>query len=306
MNWFLIALINPLAHSVANHFDKYLLSKHIKGGTVGALIVFSSLFAVVALPIIILIKPDILATVTFWQAAVLILNGALVSVAIALYLYALDVDEASYVAPFIQFYPLFGFVLSYLFLGEVLTSNQIFAGLFIVLGSLLLSIEFTKAKRKFKTKLIVLMIGSCFFYALNAVIFKAIAIDQGFLNSLFWDMLGKFLFGVGIFLSIKPYKDQFLNLIESNGVKIVLLNMLNEVVGLVGELATIFAVLYAPVALVQSVSGVQPLFVLILGVLITIHFPRFGKEELSRRHMTQKITGISIVTIGVLFLSFFG
>jgi drug/metabolite transporter (DMT)-like permease len=305
MNWFLIALINPLAHSIANHFDKYLLSKHIKGGTVGALIVFSSLFAFVALPVIFIIRPDILTSVSWLEALILIVNGSFVSIAVALYLYALNIDEASYVAPFFQFYPLFGFVLGFIFLGEGLTANQFLAALFIVLGSLLLSIEFTKAKPKFKGKLIALMIGSSFFYAMNAVIFKSIAVDQGFINSLFWDMLGKFLFGVVLFLSFSKYRRQFLNLIESNGTKIVILNIFSELIGLVGELAIILAVLYAPIALVQSVTGVQPLFVLLLGVIITIHFPKFGKEEMSHRHLAQKITGIAIVTAGVIFLSFF-
>ncbi len=303
MNWFLIALINPLAHSVANHFDKYLLSKHIKGGTVGALIVFSSLFSFFALPILYFLRPNILTSVNWIEALVLIINGAFVSIAVALYLYALNIDEASYVAPFFQFYPIFGFFLSFILLGEILTSSQIFGAIFIILGSIVLSLEFNKVKKKFKKRLIALMLGSSFFYALNAVVFKLIAIDQGFLDSLFWDMLGKFLFGIFILLSLAKYRDQFINLIKSSGVKITILNLLNEVIGLAGELAVVLAVLYAPVVLVQSVTGVQPIFVLLLGILITLHFPKFGKEEMSKRHLAQKITGILIVTTGVLVLT---
>ena len=165
MNWFLIALINPLAHSVANHFDKYLLSKHIKGGTVGSLIVFTSLFSFFALPVIFIFNSNVLSSVGWSDAIVLIINGSFVSIAVALYLYALDLDEASYVAPFFQFYPIFGFILSYLFLGEVLVVNQFIGALFIILGSIILSIEFTKVEQKFKKKLILYMIGSSFFYA---------------------------------------------------------------------------------------------------------------------------------------------
>jgi drug/metabolite transporter (DMT)-like permease len=303
MNWFLIALINPLAHSIANHFDKYLLSKHIKGGTVGALIVFSSLFTFVALPIMLIIRPEILTSVSVLQAVLLIINGALVSIAIAFYLYALNLDEASYVAPFFQFIPLFGFALGYIFLGEVLTRDQFLAALLIVLGSLLLSIEFTKARGRFKSKVITLMIASSFFYALNAVIFKLIAVDQGFLESLFWDMLGKFLFGFLIFLSVRKYRQQFFNLIEKSGFKIMVLNIASEIIGLIGELAIVLAVLLAPIALVQSVGVVQPLFVLLIGVLLTIHFPKYVKEEMSHRHLAQKFVGIGIVTVGVLILT---
>lgn len=304
MNWFLIALINPLAHSIANHFDKYLLSKHIRGGTVGALIVFTSLFSFLALPIIYLINPDVLSSVSFIDGLILIINGSFVSIAVALYLYALNIDEASYVAPFFQFYPIFGFILSFIFLGEVLARNQIFGAIFVILGSVILSLEFTKVESRFKKKLIIFMVGSSFFYALNAVIFKSIAVSQGFTDSLFWDMLGKFLFGVLILISFKKYRNQFLSLIENNGRKIMVLNLLSEAAGLIGELAVILAVLYAPIVLVQSITGLQPLFVLILGVIITLHFPKFGKEEMNHRHLLQKIIGILIVTTGVAFLTF--
>lgn len=305
MNWFLIALINPVAHAFVNHFDKYLLSKYVKGGTVGALILFSALFAVVALPIILLIKPDVLSTASLMQAVILMVNGAFLTLGIILYLYAIDSDEASYVAPFMQFYPVFGYLLGFFFLKEVLNLNQILAAVLILGGSLLLSIELTAGKKKFKTKLLFLMIGACFFYSINAVIFKSIAVDQGFLNSLFWDLSGKFLFGVILFFSIKSYRVEFVNMIENNGFTVIALNIINEIIGLVGELATVFAVLFAPVALVQSITGLQPLFVLIFGIFLTLTFPKFVQESLLKKHLIQKIVGVVVVTVGVFLLDFY-
>ena len=174
MNWFLIALINPIAHAFVNHFDKYLLSKYVKGGTVGALILFSSLFAVFALPIIYFINPGVIGGITFMQGVILMVNGAFLTIGIILYLYAIDSDEASYVAPFMQFYPVFGFILGFLLLKEVLSVNQIFAGVLIVVGSIILSYELSPGKKKFKLRLVALMLGACFFYSINAVIFKMI------------------------------------------------------------------------------------------------------------------------------------
>lgn len=304
MNWFLIALINPIAHAFVNHFDKYLLSKYVKGGTVGALILFSSLFAVVALPIIYFINPGVIGGITFMQGLILMVNGAFLTIGIILYLYALDTDEASYVAPFMQFYPVFGFILGFVLLKEVLNLNQILAAILIVIGSIILSYELTPGKKRFKLKLVSLMIGACFFYSINAVIFKAIAVDEGFTTSLFWDMAGKFVFGVILFLSLKSYQTEFIGMIKNNGFKVVILNVINEIIGLIGEIATVFAVLLAPVALVQSLTGLQPVFVLIIGIFLTIFFPRFAKESLSRNHLLQKIIGVVIVTMGVFLLDF--
>lgn len=305
MNWFLIALITPVVHAFVNHFDKFLLSKYMKGGTVGALIMFSSLFAVVALPIIWIINPSVLSSVSLSQGLILMGNGVFLTMAILLYLYAMDLDEASYVAPFFQLIPVFGLFFGYTILGETLTTNQLIAGGFILLGSLLLSIELAGKDSKIKTKLVLLMIGSSLFYAANAVIFKSVAASQGFLDSLFWDFLGKFLFGVILFFVVRSYREQFIYLLRVSGAKIVGLNIVNEILGLIGEMALVFAVLFAPVALVQSVSGLQPAFVLIFGVLITVFIPQFGKESLQKKHLIQKIIGIVVITVGVYLLELF-
>jgi uncharacterized membrane protein len=302
MNWFLIALINPIAHAFANHFDKYLISRYIKEGSVGALILFMTLFAVVALPVIYIIHPDVFATISMFRVVVLTLNGCLSALAVMLYFYAINEDEASYVAPFFQLIPVFGFALGYFILHETLTGHQILAAALIVLGGFLLSIELSNGSARIKGKLVLLMLGSSFFYAINAVIFKSIAIHQGFLDSLFWDMSGKVILGILLFLEVRTYREQFINLIRVNRFSIIGLSMINEILALVGEIALILAVLFAPVVLVQSVSGLQPAVVLIIGIIITLFFPKLGKESLQTKHLAQKIFGTIIITVGVFLL----
>lgn len=302
MNWFLIALINPVAHAFINHFDKYLISKFIKGGAVGALILFSSLFAVVLLPILLIIDFGILSNITLFRAVILMVNGTFLTLAILLYLYALEHEEASIVAPLFQLIPVFGFIAGYFILGETISGNEIAAAALIIVGGAVLSMEFAGRKSKLKWRLVALMIGSSLFYAVNAVIFKSIAVDQGFTDSLFWDMLGKVLLGVGLFLGVKSYRDQFLNLLKSNRYTVIGLNVINEIIGLVGEVALIFAVLFAPVVLVQSVGGLQPMFVFLFAILFTFLFPSFAKESFAKRDLIQKVLGIVIITAGVYLL----
>ncbi len=302
MNWFLVALINPVAHAFVNHFDKYLVSKYTKESSVGALILFSALFAVVALPILLFINPSVLSSVTIFQAIVLMINGALLMVAVLFYLYAIESHEASHVAPLFQLVPVFGFILGYFFLDEVLTKNQFLAAGLIIAGSTVLSLELGESRTKLKSKLVIMMLGSSFFYAINAVIFKQIAVEQGFIDSLFWDMLGKVLFGVSILIFIKSYRRDFISLIKTHKHSVIFLNIINEIIGLGGEVALIYAVLFAPVALVQSVGGLQPVMVFIIGLVITVFFPRFGQESMLKHHLAQKIIGIGIISVGVYLL----
>ena len=84
---------------------------------------FSSLFAVVALPILFYINPSILSSVTFFQAIILMINGALLMVAVLFYLYALESHEASHAIPMFELIPILSFFMGYFILGEVRVDN---------------------------------------------------------------------------------------------------------------------------------------------------------------------------------------
>lgn len=304
MNWFIIALITPLAHAAVNHIDKHLISKYLKGGQVGSLVLFSALFAVVTLPFIGWFNPEVFS-IAGGDALILILSGFLLVFAYICYFYALDLDEASFVAPMFQMIPVFGFFLSFLFLGEVISGKELGASLVVILGAIILSLELEgSGKIKFKRMGLLLMAGASFFTAINAVLFKFVTdSQQGFWVSIFWAFLGKVLCGVLIFFLIKSYRDQFLVVLKENKTSILSLNGLNEALGLLGEGAVSFAVLLAPVALVQVVSGFQPVFVLLYGVILTLFFPQFGVESMTKKHLVQKITGISIILVGSILLN---
>ena len=303
MNWFLIALINPIAHALVNHLDKYLISRFTKGNSVGTLILFSALFSVVMLPILLVFNPGIITAVTLGQAVLLMINGGLLVVAILCYLYALEADEASYVAPLFQLIPVFGLAAGFILLKETLGLHQVLAGSLIVGGSLVLTLEFSGQRPRLKTKVLLLMAGSSLLYALNAAIFKLVATNGGFANSLFWDMTGKFIFGVALFAFVRSYRQQFIYLLKTNGKTVILLNVFNEVLATVGEVALVLAVLYAPVALVQSIGGLQPLFVFIIGAILTLFFPKIGKESFTPIAIVQKLFGIVVISAGLYFLN---
>lgn len=303
MNWFLIALITPLAHAAVNHIDKYLIQKYLRGSNVGSLVLFSALFAVIALPVVYWMDPTVF-NVSTYDAVLLIINGALLVLAYICYFYALSQDEASLVVPLFQFVPIFGFILGYFILGETLSKTQLLGSIIIIFGAILLSLRLGNNRVHIKKSVLWLMTGSSLCYAINGVLFKFITeTQQRFLPSLFWDFTGKVLFGLLLFATVTSYRRQFLVVLKENKASILSLNALNELLALAGESASVFAVLLAPVVLVQVIGGFQPLFVFIYGVLLTLLFPWLSKESLAKKDLFQKIVGIGIVTIGTIVLN---
>ena len=303
MNWFLIALITPITHAAVNHIDKHLISKYLKGTEVGSLVLFSALFAIFALPIVAIIDNSMFS-VSGRDIAILMVNGALLVLAYIFYFHALLKDEASFVAPLFQMVPVLGFVLGYTVLGETLTLFEILGSLIVIGGAIILSLDLSEGVIVLKKGIILFMLGSSVLYAINGVLFKFVTeTQQHFWPSLFWDFTGKLIFGILIFAFVGRYRRQFINVIKENKFSILALNALNEVLGLLGEGAMVFAVLLAPVALVQVVSGFQPMFVFIYGVILTIFFPHLGKESLSKKYLLQKIIGIATIIGGTIFIN---
>ncbi len=302
MSWFLIALITPITHAAANHIDKHILSRYLKGGQIGSLVLFSAFFGIVFLPFIGWFHPEAFA-VGPRDIALLLVNGAFSVLALLFYFKALDRDEASYVVPLFQMVPVMSFVLGYVILGESLTAQNAAASLLIVSGSIVLAIEMGKGKWHMKREVLLFMVLSSLCITLNGILFKFVTGNvQAFWPSLFWDFAGKVVFGAILFFFLTNYRRAFFSFLRENKTSMLALVAVNELIFLIGEGALAFAVLLAPVALVQVVSGFQPAFVFVYGVLLTRFFPQFGVESMTKRHLLQKGIGIAVIILGTALL----
>ncbi|MGA9474449.1 MAG: EamA family transporter [Terriglobales bacterium] len=210
------------------------------------------------------------------------------------YLRAIQSEEASVVAPLFQTSTLFTFMFAYVFLGEVLSWAQIGGGALIVCGALILSLDMSFRFRRFKLRLILLMLVSTLVLALSSVIFKFFAVRDQFWITTFWIYAGEALFGLGI-IAVAHYRRQFVALFRRNPGAILAINGANELVNLGGGLAVRFASLLAPVALVSAISSTTTLFVFAFGILLTVLFPKLGRENLSWHVLAQKGLGACLI-----------
>lgn len=300
--WFLIALISPIAWALVNHLDKYATVKYANGIGIGGIMVVTCLFSVILVPIAFAFDGGVFDVLPAHKG-ILIVNGIMNSLAGVCYLYAIKEDEASTVAPLFQLVPVLGFILGYFILGETLSNNQIFGSLVIVLSAVFLLIEFESGSRvRFKLKVAALMFLSSLFYALFQVLFKAVAVKEDFWRATFWEYIGITLSGIGFLVFVKPYRVNFSNIFRSKQYCFLNLMALLEALNIVGNMATAFASLLAPIALVMLMNSYQPVFVFLFGIIITVYLPFIGKEKLTIARLVRKIACIVAMTLGTYVL----
>lgn len=302
MSWFIVAITAPFLWAIANYIDKYLLSRFIKGGGIGSLIIFSCLFSIITIPVICYFQP-LVFSVSLLDALLLIFVGILNTFGVLFYLYALDVDDVSTVIPLFQLTPVFGFISAYIFLGEEISQKQFFASIIIILGSVLLTLDLSSSKLFFKKKLLLFMIISTFLYGLHGTMFKFVAINESLILAIFWEQIGLFIVGVTFFIFVDKYRKEFIKLITTNTAPILMLNLLNESIVLMGNVLTAFALILAPVGLVLVIGGYQPLFTLLIGVTLTIFSSKIVKENIKPKYILYKFILILVIVYGGYLLN---
>lgn len=301
MSWLFFAFSGPVLWAVSTHFDKYLVERYFKHSDVAVLLFFTALIGVLALPFIVLYEPAVFQ-LDAASIALIVLAGILYMGAMLFYLHALQSEEASVVAPFFQAVPLFGYVLAYVVLGETLSAMQMAGGALIIAGTMIVSVRLGSDIRVFKARLALLMLGCGLAAAISGLIFKAFAIKVEFWTTTFWMFVGEAVFGAALLL-VGSYRRQLAALLRANAAALLTINGSNELINLGGGLGNRYALMFAPLSIVQAISSTTTLFVFALGVALSVALPQLARETLSPGDLLQKGAAAGLVAFGVALVT---
>jgi drug/metabolite transporter (DMT)-like permease len=301
VSWVVFAFSGPVPWAISVHLDKYLVERFFKESNVAVMLLFTAFVGVVLLPFIWLYEPSATAPGAR-SIALIILAGLLYMGAMLLYLQALQTEEASVVAPYFQAGPLFGYGLAYIALGETLSAPQLLGGVKIVLGALIVSVRFENGARMFKARLAALMLTCGFAGALSGLIFKIFALDVEFWTTTFWLYVGEAIFGCALLL-VPTYRRQLWAMLRVNTAALLSINGSNELINLGGSLGNRYALMFAPLSIVQAIGSTTTLFVFAFGVVLSLIWPGIGRENLSARELLKKGIAAVFVAFGVALVT---
>ncbi len=302
MNWFFLALLGPLLYATTNYIDKVLLDKYFKQKGVGTILLFSSLLSVIALPFIFLVDHTVFS-MSARDILIMATVGGLNVGVLWCYLLALKHEEASVVIVFYQLVPVIGGILGYFFLGEILKPLQIIAMAIVIVGTTIVAFEIDSDNHfKLRKKTVLPMLAAASFWAIGGVIFKAVALEENIWRTIFWEHVMLVAVGVVIFIFIRSYRDDFLSAFKNNSKTILSYNVANELIYITGNVIVAYTYLLAPIGLVLLTESFQPIFVLLIGIFLTIFFPKIIAEKIQARHLWPKIIAILITLVGTYLL----
>ncbi len=308
MDWILIAISAYLILALVNLADKFLLENLVSSTKT-----YTFLVGVLGAAVIVLAPWFLEWPGVFWLLVNLV-TGALFPVALLLLYRSLKIGDVSKIIPLIGgLVPIFTIGLALLFLGETFSPRQWLALFFLLFGTVLLAwlpnghslwtkalIWFGLVKQKNLIALITAASASLIF-AVFFVATKYIYLNQSFLSAFIWVRLGTLLF-VSFLLFPGQIRKEIFTGLKSLKQKKSILFFANQGVAAVGFLLQNYAVFLGSVAVVNALQGVQYAFLLILGGLISVFFPKLLHEDISKGIIIQKIIAISLISIGLYFM----
>jgi uncharacterized membrane protein len=299
MSWIFYALLAPAIWGAVNHIDKFIISKYFSHAPVTLLVLFTSMTAGIAAIVISFFVP--VFAISLSQALWIVIGGIIFVASYVPYVYALQEDEASLVAPLFQMIFVFSLILGYIFLGEKLTTIQIIASLIVIVGAIVLSIDLDSTVRKIRSLSFFRMMLASFLVAVNMLIFKMVALGSSFWVTTFWEYVGAVIFGFILLGISKNSRNAFFTVLKEKR-SVIGWNIFNETLNLIARLSANFASLVVPLALVSVANGSQPFFIAIYGLLIPIIFKGTEKEKFYGKYLAQKVVSILLMILGAYFL----
>jgi drug/metabolite transporter (DMT)-like permease len=298
--WLIIALVSYIAAAVVSILDKFILSNEKVSPL--RFVFYSTIFVT---PLFFL-APWTQLPVSWldWLAAILVGFGF----AGGLWTMYLGIakSEISHIGPLIGgIIPLFVLLFSRVFLRETISGRQLLAIFLLVLGSLLISSEYTGKKQEWHGAIAWGLVAAILF-AVSHVAAKYLYNQIGFVGGFVWGRGFTGLFGVLLLLVPGFWRELFSSRMKwfriKTSVSKLTLVAIDKILAVAALVLVQYAIFLGSVTVVNALAGVQYAFLLILVGVMSRFSPNRFHEEYSKTEIIQEIVSVVIIAIGLAFL----
>lgn len=310
MNWLILVTIAVIFDVFRIFTDNYISDIYYKGREVASQKLFSAYAKTIA-GVVILIATGFTFS-QFEPSAIFffIFSGILASIAEVPYYLALGIDDSTNLGIFIQLAPIIYIVLGWLFLGETFSPIQLLAIGIILIAPLL--IVFTSRKRSRKVKIHAILLA--LLYVIISVIGNIIFVKTSgetydthiLIEEIALAILGTGLMDGLIMLTLPKWRKRYHNVKKASKGKVLVPLAASFSVGLVKSFAYRSALIAAPALALASAASdsIEPIIIFFMGLLLTLIWPKFGREKLQKKVILVHLIATIIVVIGIVLMQF--
>lgn len=292
--WAIFSILAALTLAVVNIVDKYILTKWIRTPLVPVIIV--GVIGVVASVVIFFVYGFL--SLSSFNIFLSLIAGIFYILTILFYFKALKIGEVSRVIPLFYLSPLFILIFAGIFLGEIFTPLK-YGGIFLlIIGAILISSE--NPLKITPNKAFWWMLLATISSAIEALLTKYLLNFADYWTIFAWARIGTI---IGVLPIAYIYLPELIATVKEHGKRVIAVISINESLNLLGVLFITIATSLGYVTLVNALFSIQPFFVLLFAVLLSIFYPSILKEELSKSIISLKILAMVLMFIGAILIT---
>jgi drug/metabolite transporter (DMT)-like permease len=294
MSWIAYTIIATFMMAMVNIIDKYLLSKLVAKPVV-PLMALGFVGGISAVVIFAIRGFSILSP---FHLSLAFICGILYIFMVFFYFQAVKIEDISRIIPLYYLSPIYILFIAWIFLGERFPASKYVGILLIVSMAIVISMKNIRVFHLSRALWFIVL--SSLAGAIIQVITKYLLNHNEFWTVFAYIRLSAFIVLIPVYwLQYRDLKLQF----QTGGIKPFGIIAANETLTLVSVILSTAATAIGFVTLVNALSSVQPLFVLLFTIGLSIFYPQILKEELTKSGIIIKFIAIILMFIGVMLVT---
>ena len=304
MNWLILVAITVVLDSFRIFIDNYVSDVYFKkNGAVSQKLFYGCMYILLSIVMLVATNFNPLQT-NQSTIGLILLSGTLISIASIPYFKALEIEDSTNLGIFMQLAPILYLILGWFFLNDVFSPIQLVAFLIILAAPTIIILTTRKRSRKIKLKAVFF----AFMYVLVAVIGNLIFVKASTDNLNFVDEIALLFLAKGVtslvIVYIRPkWRKRYQTVFRANP-KILRPMLTNALIGATKDFVYRGALITAPAVALASAAtdSTTPIVIFFMGILLTIIWPKFGREKLDRKTVIVHLISTMLVVTGIIIL----
>lgn len=239
-----------------------------------------------------------------WQFWLLLLSGAINSIASLPYYSALKNEEATGAVIFYQLQPVLFLISDYLIFGQKISVQQIIGFILILAAPLIVVFSRKRASaRKMEMRAAILLI----LFVVVSTVSSSIAVHVGETGINIFTVFVYYLLGRGImdciFGLLPKFRQRHRYIVNRHGSKYVIPLVINQFLCCAADFAYRYGMILGIAALASAfTNAAQLILTFLFGLVLTIIWPKFGREKLRRDIVLAHVIAVILCVIGIIVI----
>jgi drug/metabolite transporter (DMT)-like permease len=303
MLWIILCVITAALYAISTIIDNYVIDVFFKENCPQSVKTINGRFYLVMAIILLPLFGQQIGSIN--NAILATLAGALMSLSGIPYVLGFKNENATSAAVYFQMQPLFFLLADFFFLGQPLNGTQILGFIITLTAPIVIIFSNRRATaRKHSAYAALMFLAHVVIAAVSGTLFAHVGSNSAVSP---FAIFSFFVLGRAIsdnLLSLLPsWRKRFKYVRRRYGAKLITPQVINLIICAAADFLYRFTLILVATSIASVVThALELIFTFILGIILTLIWPRFGREELTRRKILAHTAAVILALTGIFIL----